>query len=185
MALTAAERQRRSRAHRSGDHSGCDPARCPDVTPAVTTVTSEDVTPDVTEPVPAELRDRGRRLYREVLEEHQQLGARERIVLEEAARTADRLDMLDRLLRGDAFVWARIEFAGEGRRDLVVDKTLAEARQQQGTLARLLGELRQSLAPAAAKEPPAPANPAPSTSGGGKLADLTARIAQRRGQTAG
>lgn len=41
MALTAAQRQRRSRAHRAGDHSLCDPSRCLDapdapVTPSVT-----------------------------------------------------------------------------------------------------------------------------------------------------
>lgn len=181
MALTPAERQQRSRAHKRGDHSRCDPARCPDVTPAVTTVTAEPVTPEVTDPVLEELGARGRRLYREVLQEHQALGARERVVLEEAARTADRCEQLDRLLRGDRREWARVEYSDTGTRIvLVVDKAMGEARQQQATLARLLSELRQHLAPATAKEPPAPAQPVPQ-SGGAKLGDLTARIAARRG----
>lgn len=48
---TAAERQRRSRAHRRGDHSLCDPARCdgfgpaPAVTAAVTPPPAPAVTP--------------------------------------------------------------------------------------------------------------------------------------------
>jgi hypothetical protein len=52
--LSAAERQRRSRKHKAGDHSSCDPKRCDalapasaDVTPAVTT---PPVTPSVTPP---------------------------------------------------------------------------------------------------------------------------------------
>lgn len=38
------ERKRRERAHKAGDHSLCDPDRCPAVTPSVTTT----VTPNVT-----------------------------------------------------------------------------------------------------------------------------------------
>lgn len=49
MGTTAAERQRRSRAHRKGDHQFCDPARC-DGQPAVTD-TASDAQP-VTEPAP-------------------------------------------------------------------------------------------------------------------------------------
>lgn len=182
MGSSAAERQRRSRAHRKGDHRLCLPGRCPDVTVDVTDgVTSANVTPDPPpDPVPADLGDRGRRVYREVLDEHPKLGARERLVLEEAARTADRCEHLDRILRGDERVWARIRVPDTGEQvDLVVDKTLAEARQQQSTLARLLSELRQHLAPAAkeTQAPPAPPQPQP----GGGIADLTARIAARRG----
>ncbi|HEX8347384.1 MAG TPA: hypothetical protein VF657_21990, partial [Actinoplanes sp.] len=69
--------------------------------------------------------------------------------------------------------------------ELVVDKTLAEARQQQAALARLLSELRQSLAPATGKpDAPAGQDPAP-TSGGGKLVSLTARLAELRGAPTG
>lgn len=181
MALTAAERQRRSRAHKQGDHSLCDSARCADVTPAVTTVTSPGVTPKVTDPILEELGPRGRRLYREVLAEHPKLGARERVVLEEAARVTDRCDQLDRMLAGDGETWGRVEFAS-GRTVLVIDKAMAEVRQQQQTLARLLGELRQMLAPA--KETLVPEQPAV-PAGGGKILDLAARAAQLRPKTAG
>lgn len=134
---------------------------------------------DAVTPVPPGLGVRGRRLYAETLAEHPDLGARERVVLEEAARTADRCERLDRILLGDAIEWGRVEFPDSGTRlVLVMDKSLAEARQQQASLARLLSELRQHLAPAAAKEQPS--QPA-EKSGGGKLADLTARIAARRG----
>lgn len=139
----------------------------------------------VTPAVPGELGPRGRRLYAETLAEHADLGARQRVVLEEAARAADRCELLDALLRGDEQVWARVCVPDRGTQlELIVDKTLAEARQQQAALARLLSELRQSLTPAEAK-PAAPAGQPAPTSGGGKLADLTARIAQRRGTAAG
>jgi hypothetical protein len=190
VGLSAAERQRRSRAHKKGDHSLCDPERCVDVTSAVTEATEPNVTETVTDPVLEQLGRRGRTLYREVLEEHQELGGRQRVLLEEAARAADRLETLDRLLHGDLFVWAHVETGAMGRRELVVDKTLAEARQQQAILARLLGELRQSLAPAAS-QPTTPALPvtgaapaAASKSGGGKLVDIRARIASARAAAA-
>lgn len=179
VALSASERQRRSRAHKKGDHSLCDPERCGDVTPPVTTVTAPDVTEAVTPEVPAGLGARGRRLYEQALGEFPQLGSRERVVLEEAARTADRCEQLDRTLRGDERVWARIQVPERDGLVLVVDKTLAEARQQQATLARLLSELRQHLAPATAGKDVPAAPPVPQT-GGGALADLTARIAARR-----
>lgn len=134
-----------------------------------------------------ELGARGRRLYREVMAEHSELGPRQRVVLEEAARTADRLDVLDRILRGDDEVFVRLDIPDFGPAQLLVDKVLSEARQQQMALARLMGELRQSVtaSPAAAK-PAAPVNPtAPTQSGGGKIADLSSRIAQRRNAAAG
>jgi hypothetical protein len=189
MALSPADRQRRSRAHKRGDHGLCDPERCEHVTPAVTEPAVTPVTPAVTDWPQVELGHRGRRLYAGVVDEHPDLSARARVVLEEAARVVDRLETLDRLLRGDVFVWAHVETGASGRRELVVDKTLAELRQQQGTLARLMGELRQALAPAGEKPatsvtPPAPGQK-PAGGGGGGLADLTARIAARRAGTAG
>jgi hypothetical protein len=188
MALSPADRQRRSRAHKKGDHALCDPERCSDVTPPVTEPAVTAVTVPVTDWPLVELGPRGRRLYAGVVDEHPELSARARIVLEEAARVADRLETLDRMLRGDVFVWAHVETGALGRRELVVDKTLAEVRQQQSTLARLMSELRQALTPAAEK----PADPVPAPvpgqkppGGGGGLADLTARIAARRAGTAG
>lgn len=187
MGLSPAERQRRSRAHRKGDHSLCDPERCADVTAPVTADPEPDVTGPVTDPVLEQLGARGRRLYREVLAEQPELGPRQRVVLEEAARTADRLERLDRLLRAEVGEFASVRFA-EGRTELVVDRTLAEARAQQASLARLLGELRHSLAPAESTPsvPAAPAAaPAGQQAGGGKLVDLRARIAAARAATQG
>lgn len=187
MGLSAAERQRRSRAHKKGDHTLCDPERCEAVTSTVTTVTDLDVTEPVTDPALSRLGGRGRQLYREVLEAHPDLGPRERVLLEEAARSADRLERLDRLLRGDTDEFASVRFAN-GRTELVVDKTLAEARAQQASLARLLSELRQMLAPAASK-PTAPSAPVSSPmgqkQGGGKLVDLRQRVAARRAAASG
>jgi hypothetical protein len=188
VALSAADRQRRSRAHKRGDHGRCDPERCEHVTPPVTDPIVTAVTAPVTDWPLVELGPRGRRLYAGVVDEHPELSARARVVLEEAARVADRLETLDRLLRGDVFVWAHVETGASGRRELVVDKTLAEVRQQQGTLARLMGELRQALTPAAEKPAAPVAAPAAGqkpAGGGSGLADLTARIAARRAGTAG
>lgn len=189
VALSAAERQRRSRAHKRGDHSACDPDHCDSVTTAVTPVTVTTATGTVTAIALIELGVRGRRLWAQVLAEHQTLGPRQRLILEEAARTADRLDYLDRILRGDESSWIQIRVPEVGTAELIVDKLLSEARQQQGALARLLSELRQSLAPPSAKpatssQPSHSSGPA-QASGGGTLGDLTSRIAQRRGATAG
>jgi hypothetical protein len=188
VGLSPAERQRRSRAHKKGDHSLCDPQRCVDVTRAVTQVAEPAVTEPVTDPVLEQLGARGHRLYREALAEHPDLGPRQRVVLEEAARTADRLEQLDRLLRGDDRVWAHVEIPDGGPMQLLIDKPVAEARAQQASLARLLGELRHSLAPAESTPsvPAAPtAAPAGPQAGGGKLVDLRARIAAARAATQG
>jgi hypothetical protein len=190
VALSPADRQRRSRAHKRGDHSLCDPERCGDVTPPVTEPAVTAVTEPVTHWPLVELGPRGRRLYAGVVDEHPDLSARARVVLEEAARVTDRLETLDRMLRGDVFVWAHVETGALGRRELVVDKTLAEVRQQQGTLARLMGELRQALTPAGEKPatPVAPAAPATGQKppgGGSGIVNLAARIAARRAGTAG
>lgn len=222
MALTAAERQRRSRAHNADDHRFCDPLRCPDaVTVAVTeTVTSPAVTavtdPAVTAaapvtspaaPSPPVLQARGRRLWRQVLDQGP-LSATELVLLEEACRLADRCDRLDAFLRGESREWARfVPLVGDGGGDTVVviiDKALAESRQQALALRQVLGDLARARAgatgrPAAAAPrgeatPPSaavvatgdgqasPAAAAAGGAGGGGVADLTARIARKRGQ---
>lgn len=187
-ALTPAERQRRSRAHKKGDHSLCDPEKCADVTAVVTPDPEPVVTEPVTDPRLYQLGARGRRLYSDTLAEHPNLSPQARVVLEEAARTADRLERLDGLLRGTADEFASVRFT-EGRTELVVDRTLGEARAQQASLARLLSELRHTLAPGeAAPGPsaqPTAGPPAPKTVGGGKLVDLRSRIAAARAQASG
>lgn len=71
----------------------------------------------------------------------------ERVLIEEAARLADRLDTLDRVLTtgGDWLTFEPVLPDGSVVR-VVVTGVLAEARQQQATLKQLLAELRQSRA---------------------------------------
>lgn len=184
---TAAERQRRYRAHKAGDHSLCPPGREDCATVTVTPpVTRNAVTPDV-----PELGGRGRRLWLATTEDWPDLTSRERVLLEEACRAADRLDVLDRILRGAADDWLRFHAANEDGSivKVVVNGALMEVRQQQTTLARLLAELRQSRAGGSAKPPmPGRAPTAPTTSAGGKavagVTNLAARIAAKRGNQA-
>lgn len=67
------------------------------------------------------------------------------LLVEEAARIADRLDVLDRVLTsgGDWLEFAPVLPDGSVVR-VVVTGVLAEARQQQATLKQLLAEVRQS-----------------------------------------
>lgn len=64
------------------------------------------------------------------------------VLLEEACRTADRLDKLDALLRGDADVWCRLthDLRTESY-ELRIDSALIEARQQANTLRQLIAGL--------------------------------------------
>lgn len=67
------------------------------------------------------------------------LGAADLVLLEESCRIADRLEQLDRLLRGDVDTWTRIVSDREGSPvELRVDSALAEARQQQSVLRQLI-----------------------------------------------
>lgn len=100
-----------------------------------------------------ELGTRGRRLWNEL---HKQVtpGPAETVLIEEACRIADRLDQLDGQLRGRG-EWLRLE-ADEDRDELVmvVDRGLAEARQQAATLKSLIAEIRQAGLKAAAPKGP-------------------------------
>jgi hypothetical protein len=68
-------------------------------------------------------------------------GERGLALLEEACRTADRLDRLDGLLSGDLEFWSVVERRDDGPLEVVVDGALAEARQQGQALLRLLTSL--------------------------------------------
>lgn len=72
---------------------------------------------------PKGLSARGRRLWQEINEGHE-LDPMQKVLLEEACRSADRLDMLDGMVR-------------EGN-----EAALAEARQQQNVFKQLLASLR-------------------------------------------
>lgn len=170
--MTAAERQRRSRAHRKGDHSLCDPARCDPST----------VTP-VTRP---SLGKRGRRLWDALTADTPDPA--QLVLIEEACRIADRLDRLDAQLRGDEDAWLRFIVNDDGSEvTVVIDRALSEARQQAVALKQLFAELRQSQV--AAKPVPKivaqPAGASPEVVAAVGVADLTARIRQRSAQTSG
>lgn len=173
---TPAERQRRHRAHKSGDHRLCDPKRCSEATDSAVT---RDVTAAVTRDKPSDqrLNASGRQLWAE-LRGDDATGDR-RVLIVEACRIADRLTGLDRLISGDARDWLSIiESKGDpDRQELVIDKLLAEARQQAVALKAIVAELR-----AAAAGKPEADQPRKEVS---PVADLTARIAARRAGTAG
>lgn len=144
MGTTAADRQRRYRAHRSGDHGLCDPDRScrrgTETPPAPVT----DVPPSVTAVTPAGLGPRGALLWAELSAAGSSPGRR--ALAEEACRITDRLDKLERLLEGTASDWIDIiEARGDDDRLMVVvDKPLAEARQHALALKAIITELRQS-----------------------------------------
>ena len=193
---TAAERQRRYRArqaaHKAGDHSQCDPARCQSdavtVTPSITRNAVTVTAPD--------LGTRGRRLWHQITGDGPELRPAEQVLLEEACRSADRLDRLDRMLRGDEDAWIRFHSINEDGSivQVVINNLLSEARQQQVAMKALLAELRTSRAEkpgvsrrgkgGQARTSGSGAQPA-GKEGGGVVADLAAWVAGRRDQTAG
>lgn len=186
VALTAAERKRRSRAHGRGDHTLCDPARCDGtVTPAVTTSRSQAA--------PARLGRRGKALWEQLHEAGRTYSAAHRALVEEACRLADRLERLDQILHGDATALAQLveQVPGGTTYTLVVNSALTEARLHATSLKQLVAELRQASSAATAGTPPgSPAEPAAAAApgGGGALAgiaDLSARIAARRNPAPG
>jgi hypothetical protein len=70
-------------------------------------------------------------------------GERGRVLLEEAARIADRLDGLHALLAGDAMDWVTLveEKGAPDTLAVKIDAALAEARQQAGMLRSILTTL--------------------------------------------
>ena len=69
-------------------------------------------------------------------------GERGLVLLEEACRTADRLDRLDALLVGDEDVWFRLVHNTRTEDyEIKVDGALVEARQQAAVLRQLLSSI--------------------------------------------
>ncbi|GHA01423.1 hypothetical protein ACFOOM_12170 [Streptomyces echinoruber] len=120
---------------------------------------------------PAGLGERGRRMWRESLAIWS-LTPAHLVLLEEACRIADRLDLLNSILRASTGgVNPNIEQFGD------ISGLLAESRQQSSALKLLLAEIRQGQTGSG------PAKPEPS--GGVGVHDLTKRIAERRRQAEG
>lgn len=142
MSDTSAQRSRRYRLHKRGDHSECDARRCD--SPAATVVTPR---PPVMPP--ARLGLRGNGTWRSLGGEDLDLPYDERLLVDEAARLADRLDRLDKVLM-DKDEWLTFRRLNEDESivKVVMNAALVEARQQQTALTTILRELRQMRAAA-------------------------------------
>lgn len=168
MPDSAAERARRARRHRGGDHSLCDPSRRCELieqTETMEAVAGREAAPG------RGYGPRGSDLR--VALADLDLSPLHAVLAEEACRIADRLDRLDGALT-DKGTWLRQEVADGGTIVITVDGVLAEARQQASTLRGLVAEIRSALPKQQAAKPVQPARR------GGGLGDLNARIAARR-----
>lgn len=157
MADTPAERKRRSRAHLRGDHSLCSAERRCEAVEAVLRAEIAE------EPLP-ERGPRAQALFDEMSE--LALGPMERVLLEEACRCVDRLDLL---------------------RNAVEVAAMTEARHQATALRGLLAEIRRAAGAPAGK--PTTTKPAAKTpdepSEGAVRDDFASRLAARRAAAAG
>jgi hypothetical protein len=99
--------------------------------------------------IPDGLAERGTSLWIDVLAERE-LDAAGQVLLAEACRMADRLEQMDRLLRGDIATWAEItdDYGADGKRvtRVVLDDVLGEARQQAATYRQLITTLKLGTA---------------------------------------
>ncbi|MFE2469723.1 hypothetical protein [Streptomyces mirabilis] len=120
------------------------------------------------ESVPEGLGERGLRMWRESLAIWS-LTPAHLVLLEEACRIADRLELLDSMLRaGSNSVKPDVaQFAD-------ISGLLGESRQQSAALKALLAEIRQGQYGSS----PAAVDPA----GGAGVSDLTARIARKQAE---
>lgn len=172
MSRTDAERARRYRRHKAGDHSLCVEGRC-------AALNGDRPTETRTEPSgplgPDGLDAAGRRLWDEMTSDGE-VAPMQAVLLLQACRIVDRLDRLDRQLRGEDWLRFRHEETGDEVR-VYVDRVLAEEREQAVALKTLFAELRQALG----KQK----QPQQRQKGGGVLGDLAARRAARSVHTAG
>jgi hypothetical protein len=74
------------------------------------------------------------------------------LLIHEAARVADRLERLDRVITGQDKDWLRVYVSDGGEVVMKVDGAIAEERQQSSLYARLLAEIHRQRA----KIPPKP-----------------------------
>lgn len=170
MAGTDAERARRYRRHKAGDHSLCVKGRCA----ALSDGRRAEAAAEPRGPTGLDVA--GRRLWDEMTADGA-VAPMQAVLLLQACRIVDRLDRLDRQLHGEDWLRFRHEESGEDVR-LYVDRVLAEEREQAVALKTIVAELRQALGKQAQQ-------PQQRQKGGGVLGDLAARRAARSAHTAG
>lgn len=91
---------------------------------------------------PSTLGDGGRALWNSIDSEHD-LTAPQRVQLEEACRAKDRLDQLDKILRGDTDTWAYlVHDARTEDYELKIDAALTTANATANLMKQLLAALR-------------------------------------------
>jgi hypothetical protein len=84
----------------------------------------------------------GRALWRSIVDVHE-LDASQLVQLEEACRAKDRLDRLDRLLRGDIDTWVRLTHrTNTDDYELKIDAALTQANATANLMKQLLAALR-------------------------------------------
>lgn len=132
---------------------------------------------------PAGLGTGGRSLWKAIASQHE-LDATQEVQLLEACRAKDRLDQLDRLLRGDIDTWCEIEVDREGQPvSLRVDAALSKANETANLMKQLIAALRladpvsgkvpQYRGPRGAQKPTVP--------GGSKVSSLDKARAAKSG----
>lgn len=179
MGESGAQRQARHRRHKAGDHELCIPGNCAVVTPDVTDVVTAEQRH--AEPERPRLGETGSQLWNEMTADGP-LPSMAMVLLLEACRIADRLDQLDENLRGGVAEWLQLEVDGNTT-TVIIDRALSESRQQATALKGLIAEIRQFTG----KGKPRQGGQEQGTQqkGGGTIADLASRIAERRGESAG
>jgi hypothetical protein len=91
---------------------------------------------------PAGLRAGGKALWSAIADEHE-LEAPQLVQLEEACRAKDRLDQLDRVLRGDVESWSDAVYReSTDRYELKIDAALSKANETANLMKQLIAALR-------------------------------------------
>lgn len=85
----------------------------------------------------------GKTLWKATTDDHDDLDAQQLVQLEEACRAKDRLDRLDRVLRGDADTWMRLTHRVQtDDYELKIDAALVQANATANLMKQLLAALR-------------------------------------------
>ena len=147
MDNTAAERKRRSRRHKRGDHSSCLPQRCRERAREVTARAAQRPGGVVNDgAMPHRAGSRGDMLRRG-LSATTDASPAAPVLIEEAGRIRDRLDRLAGQLDGRAWLQMRTEDIAAGMNAqtvnvrVVIDAALSESRQQALALKGILAEV--------------------------------------------